>query len=257
MKKLFPLILLTIFLVGCSNHTFDTSSEEAFSNSVEKIGKSASKEEKEALVKAVMYYSFKDIDLFSGEETENPSPAVKSTFEGRTMKEVLEIYETERKNDLTNEIKDEITRLEEKKHQYEQATDMVKQFEVSGRFELEESYIGSPDAIQTINITNNSSNAISKFKVKTTLASPDREIPWGKDDVYYAIPGGLAPGESGEYRFNAYDWQYLKFGESEPLLKVELLFVEDANEEKLFELSEFTDEDTARLKKLKIDLEQQ
>ncbi len=254
MKKYFLLPFIALLVVGCSNPTFDTSSEENFSTSLEKIGKSADTSEKQKLAEAVMFYSLKDLNIFAAEEAETPSETVKQKFEGKTLKEVISQYEQDKKKDLSKEIEQEIKILEEKKEMQSKATELSQKFEVSGRFELTEDYFGGTDARQKIRIKNNSETTISTFKVNTTLVSTDRDVPWGKDDVYYSIPGGLAPGEEKEMSFYAYDWENIDFGNSTPLLKTDLVFVEDSNEKKLFEAVEFTKEDAEKLEKLRKEL---
>ena len=70
---------------------------------------------------------------------------------------------------------------------------------VSAAFRKEPQRFGRPKSIIEVSVRNGTEYAIARVFFSGVYASPGRSVPWLKDTLNHAIPGGLEPGETAQW----------------------------------------------------------
>lgn len=91
MKKILPIIILSVFLSGCGEATMDTSSKEAIGQSMAKMQKDMSASDKEKMNKVVVQVMFQS--GFAGKTDAERDELLKSKLDGKTAKEIIAMGE--------------------------------------------------------------------------------------------------------------------------------------------------------------------
>lgn len=108
------------------------------------------------------------------------------------------------------------------------------------------------EPIIELTVYNGTNQAISRAYFTGTLSSPNRSVPWLKDDFNYPIPGGLEPGEEVTWSLapNMFsDWGTVNAAK-DAILLVEVRRLDDAMGEQLYSLNVFGDQEAERLNEL-------
>jgi hypothetical protein len=270
MRKLVSLIALLIFLVGCQK-TIDGSSEEAFQQSVSDMKEGMTEAEREKFDEALVVIAMKDVDLgamMAGvQDGETIVSDTRRALEGKSADEVLawadEIRERQQKKaeqrqqeQLAEEIaeaKRTVDELRKAESAAQAARDGLESFVVTEpKFYKRKQRFGNDQPIIDFKVTNNTGKPISRAYFRGTLKSPGRAVAWHEDTFNYSIPGGLEPGESAHWKLepNMFsDWGTAEVG-SDALLNIEVMRLDGADGEPLFDASGWGPEEQERLEKL-------
>lgn len=261
MKKIASVLLLSTALMGCSEATIDTTTEESMQSSIEKVRKSLSEDDKDKFDEALKIVAFSQVefsDLFL--DAQSNSDVAKSKMEdslnGKTASEVMDeakIIEKERKEREKQQALNEIKELEQKKEASEKASLELNNFEVvRSRFYKREGRFSTQPIIE-LTVSNKTNEAVSRVFFKGTLSSPNRSVPWLEETFNYQIAGGLEPGETAEWVLAPN--MFSKWGSVESpedtILTVEVERLDDAEGNEMFSTRGFSRRDADRLRMLK------
>ena len=261
MKKLFFIGLMALSLIGCSEAKIDASSDESMKISIEKVRKSLPENKRGAFDEALKNLAFSQINLkdIFAEGTSgvgNTQAKMKEALNGKTGNEV--IAEAEKVKQERKE-KEKVQALEEIKELGENARQELSRFQVlrSRFYKKKQGYMGEQPIIE-ITVKNGTEHVISRAYFKGILASAGRSVPWLQESFNYEISGGLETGEEAVWTlapnmFSA--WGNIKVPE-DAILTVEVEQLDDADDNPLFSIKNFSQEDIKRLEKLKQKYEQ-
>jgi hypothetical protein len=147
----------------------------------------------------------------------------------------------------------EIQELLRKKEKANSDRLQLAKFEVvRSRFYQQQREFFGEDPVIELTVKNGTPNVVSRAYFTGTLASPDRSVPWVKDDFNYRIPGGLEPGETATWKLEAYTfglWDQVK-APKDAILTVEVVQLDGVDGKPLLSIKEFSDEDAKRLSEL-------
>lgn len=261
MKKKILLFGLSILLLASCAKKIDGTSEETMKTSIETIKKSLSDEEKKEFEEALQLIMFHGLDfgkLLQDDGAEETVTDFKSKIDGKTASDIISegkkiMEEIERKK--KEQAKSEIEELYEKKAKAESDRIKLAKFEVKrSRFYKRKSgtYYVTEEPIIELTVLNGTELAISRAYFTGTLSSPNRTVPWLKDDFNYQISGGLEPGEEATWYLapNMFsDWGPVK-APKDAVLTVEVKKLDDANGEELYSVNIFGEDEAERLNEL-------
>ena len=185
-------LLLSFFLAGCSERTLDSSSPQAFENSIIEIRDSLPKTKGEefmisiyAIQTANIGQPYIDLDLVRGE--------VRKQLSGKTANEVIAEAKPliEKSEEETRRSKAKlyakVDRLEK------EASELAKEIQAlleTQRMALEvidSSYTETPKSGFKLMLLNSSGSAISKVYFSWAAFTKGRSIPWVKKELSYKI----------------------------------------------------------------------
>lgn len=262
MNKKLILLLLMIFIVGCSDPKIDASSDESMKASIEKVRQSLPQDKKDKFDEALKVLAFSTIDL-KGLFAEGASGVgstkgkMKEALNGKTGTEVIEEADRikrERKEKEKSQALSKIQELEAKQKKAKKAKNDLAKFKVirSRFYKQKQKYMGEKPIIE-LTVRNGTSHPISRAYFKGTLASPNRSVPWLVETFNYKISGGLEPGEEVEWSLapNMFgDWGKVD-APADAILTVEVEQIDGSDGKPLFSSRSFSERDAKRLKKLK------
>jgi hypothetical protein len=241
-----------------SQLTIDTSSEQAMQTTITKVRESLSQAKREEFDNALQLIVFSQIDFGTDSASDANAAAdrMKSKLSGKTGEQVIaegENIEEVRRTKERDQALAEIKELQEKKAKWESAKVELARFQVerSRFFKKKQKYYGEQPIIE-LTVRNGTAHPVSRAFFVGTLRSPNRAVPWMKDDFNYSISGGLEPGEAANWSLapNQFgDWGTVN-APDDAVFTVEVVRLDGADGETLFSSREFTDEDEKRLKKL-------
>jgi hypothetical protein len=263
MKKINYLLIGAILLlfVSCAKK-IDGTSEESMASSIGEIKQSLSEQERNEFEDALKLIMFQDLDfadIMKGEKgAENVIGDVKSKLNGMTATDVVDKgkkikLEIERKK--KEQAKIEVADLYEKQVKTAVSKAELQKFEViKSRFYKRKSgeYYVTYEPIIELTVKNGMDQAISTAYFEGTLASPNRTIPWLKDEFNYEISGGLELNEEATWRLapNMFsDWGEVK-APKDAVLTVDVLRLDDAEGNELYSVKLFGKEEQERLNEL-------
>lgn len=259
MKKVSLFLALSVLLFSSCVKKIDGSSEETLKASVEEIKKSLDDEEKqkfEEAIKLVMFHGLDFGSLMKGNADETISD-MQSKLHGKTADEIIaegEKIQIEIERKKKEQAKIEIKELYEKKEKAKEDKIMLAKFEVkrSRFYKRKQAYYLQVEPVIELTILNGTNQAVSKAYFTGTLASPNRSIPWLKDDFNYKISGGLEAGEEATWYLapNMFsDWGKVK-APKDAVFTVEVKQLDGADGEEIYSLNNFGDEEQKRLEEL-------
>ena len=260
--KFFGYILIFIFATGCGEPTIDASSDESMKTSVDKIRETLSDSKQKEFDDAMKVIAFSGIDIkdFFAESATNSGNLereMRQSLDGKTGAQVIDEAErinSERKKQERKQALSEIQELELKRTNSDIAQDKLKKFKVErSRFYFREQEYSGKEPIIELTVLNGTDQAISRAYFEGTLISPNRSIPWIKDTFNYSISGGLEPGERASWTLapNMYsDWGKVD-APSDAVFTVIVEQLDGANDEPIFSIRDFSEEDEERLNELK------
>ena len=254
--------LIAILLSSCAKK-IDGSSEEAMKSSIEEIKKSLDYEKKEKFEESMRLIMFQALDfgkLMQEGGAEETVSDMKSKLNGKTADDIIaegEKIKAEIEIKKKEQAKGEIEELYEKMEQAERDKKMLAKFEVkrSRFYKRKGAFSVFEDPIIELTVLNGTDKAISRAHFTGTLASPNRSVPWIKDDFSYEISGGLEPGEEVTWYLDLNmfsDWGKVK-APKDAVLTVEVKRLDGPEGEELYSVSNFGQNEQERLEELLAD----
>lgn len=261
MKKAALLLGVIVILLSSCAKKIDGSSEEAMKASITEIKNSLNDEKKEEFEKSIMLIMFHGLDfgtLMQGGEVEEPTSDIRSKLDGKTADDVIaeaERIRAEIEKKTKEQAKGEVEELYQKMEQAEKDKVMLAKFEVKrSRFykQKQGTYFVTEEPIIELTVMNGTDKAVSRVYFVGTLASPNRSIPWIKDDFNYEISGGLEPGEEVTWHLIPSilsDWGKVD-APKDAVLTVEVKQLDGPDGEEMYSVNNFGEEEKERLEKL-------
>ncbi|APY10168.1 hypothetical protein BWZ22_02480 [Seonamhaeicola sp. S2-3] len=259
-KRILFAILTSILIVSCQKK-IDGSTEESMKKSIEEINESldeSKKEEFQESMQLMMFNGLELADLMKEDGAENMANDFKTRVDGMTAEDIIEEGKKIKKQieqKKKEQAKSEILELYSARENAEKDKQMLSKFEVKrSRFYIRKSgtYYITKEPIIELTVKNGTDQAVSRAYFTGTLASPERTIPWIKDDFNYEISGGLEPGE--EVTWYLAPNMFSDWGEvdapKDAILTVEVTQLDGANGDELYSTNNFGEDEQERLEEL-------
>jgi hypothetical protein len=256
------LAAVAALLAGCSDPKVDTTSDETTKTSIEKIKKSLPESKRAEFEKALQLLALSQFNLKSlmsegSKGADSVSAKMKAAIHGKTGTEIIaeaQKIEAERKEREQVQALAEIKELEEKKAKATEAQKNLAKFEIvrSRFYKQKREFMGNQPIIE-LTVRNGTSHAVSRAYFVGTLASPNRSVPWLKDQFNYSISGGLEAGEKATWKLapNMFSDRGKVDAPSDAILTVEVERLDGSDGKALYSTREFSEQDAQRLEKLK------
>lgn len=255
-------VLLMLALYGCADPKVDTSSDEKMKTSIEKVRQSLPQEKRADFDRALQLLALNQIDLsnlFATGSTgaDLTAAKMKDAINGKTGPEIIaeaQKIEAQRKEQERVQALTEIKELEDKKVKAAEARTHLAKFEVvrSRFYKQKRDFLGAEPIIE-LTVRNGTGQAVSRAYFVGTLASPNRSVPWLKDEFNYSISGGMEPGEEAHWKLSPN--MFSNWGKvdapADAIFTVTVEQVDGADGKPLFSVREFSERDAERLEKLK------
>ncbi len=261
-SKLFILAFVTLFLVGCSKPTVDTSTDESMKSSIAKVRESLPVDKRAQFDEAIQLMAFSQIDLKSifaegVAGVGNLEGKMKETLNGKTGEQIIAEaaqIKLERERKQKEQALQEIKELEEKRQSSIEAREQLKSFKIlrSRFYKRERAFMGKQPIIE-LTVKNGTSQPVSRAYFAGTIASPNRSVPWHQDTFNYSVPGGLEPGEKATWSLapNMFsDWGKVD-APADTIFTVIVERIDGADGKALYSSSEFGELEEKRLSELK------
>lgn len=261
------LTVVMIFLIPLSAigaPKIDATSDETMKKTIDMVRASLPENKREPFNEALKTVMFSQIDMgdliASGSSGVNlVEGKMKQALHGKTGDEVIALAAQIKKKNQQQMRSQELTELqalEKKRIKVETAKKELAKFETLEARYYKKKYEVMGEIIQPIiemKVKNGTQHAISRAYFIGTLKSPNRSIPWLREDFNYAIDGGIEPGETVTWHLspNMYSkWGTVQVPE-DATISIETIKLDGPNNEELFSSQEFTDRDDKRLLELK------
>ena len=260
--RLSALSLSALVLVGCSDPKVDTSSMPAAVVSIEKVRESLptyKRDEFDTALKIIAMSSFNGIDLFNPQRMNAAEIAESANayMHGLTGDEIIERADKmlrQRRAREREQALRTLNRLEAKQDSAQRAQEHLAQISIdNARYYISTSPYGALEPVIELTVTNGSDHAVAELMLHGVLKSPNREVAWVDETFYYAISGGLAPGESATWslapnRFGPWGNDQIP---RNAVLTLTLLGVNNSEGEPLWDAPALTDNEAERLEELR------
>ena len=260
--RLSALSLSALVLVGCSDPRVDTSSMPAAVVSIEKVRESLptyKRDEFDTALKIIAMSSFNGIDLFNPQRMNAAEIAESANayMHGLTGDEIIERADKmlrQRRAREREQALRTLNRLEAKQDSAQRAQEHLAQISIdNARYYISTSPYGALEPVLELTVTNGSDHAVAELMLHGVLKSPNREVAWVDETFYYAISGGLAPGESATWslapnRFGPWGNDQIPRNAA---LTLTLLGVNSSEGEPLWDAPALTDNEAERLEELR------
>ena len=260
--RLSALSLSALVLVGCSDPKVDTSSMPAAVVSIEKVRESLptyKRDEFDTALKIIAMSSFNGIDLFNPQRMNAAEIAESANayMHGLTGDEIIERADKmlrQRRAREREQALRTLNRLEAKQDSAQRAQEHLAQISIdNARYYISTSPYGALEPVIELTVTNGSDHAVAELMLHGVLKSPNREVAWVDETFYYAISGGLAPGESATWslapnRFGPWGNDQIPRNAA---LTLTLLGVNNSEGEPLWDAPALTDNEAERLEELR------
>lgn len=256
------LSLTLLVVAGCSDPKIDTSSMPAAVVSVEKVRESLptyKRDEFDQALTIIAMSSFSGINLLNVQRMNAAEIAESANayMHGLTGDEIIERADTmlrERRAREREQAMRTLRRLEKKQANAAQDQQQLAQVSIeNANYYISTSPYGALEPVIDLQVANNSDQEVSELLLQGVLTSPGRETPWVEETFYYAIAGGLAPGERAQWslapnRFGPWGNDRIP---SDTTLTISLQGVKDAQGKPLWNSPPLTKNETIRLEALR------
>ncbi|MFA8300936.1 MAG: DUF6694 family lipoprotein [Hyphomicrobiales bacterium] len=261
MKKALLLLGLFTFMLASCVKKIDGSSQEAMKSSIIEIKESMNDDEKKEFEQALMLVSFQGLnfkDLIKDRNPEKALDGITSVLDGMTAEDVITLSEEiklERERQKREQARIEIEELYKAKEQADLDREKIKAFEVkSSKFYKVKKgrYYITEKPIIELTVKNGTNQPISRVHFMGTLSSPDRAVPYLKEDFNYDVSGGIESGEEVTWRLapNMYSkWGRVK-APKDAILTLEVTRLDGSNGEKLYSIDSFDQRKEEKLNEL-------
>ena len=260
MKKL-VILAMCAALAACEKPTLDTTSDEAFKASLEKVVASLPEEQRSQFQSDVAYLAMQSMDLgaiMSGKSPTDVAGDMRAQFTGKTGEQVIAQAAAARVEQERREREQALAEIQEllaKQQAAAEAAAQLAQFKVTrSRFYKQQSsnrFLG-PEPVIELDVTNGTSSAVSRAYFRGTIASPGRQVPWLTDTFNYEISGGIEPGESVSWALapNQFtDWGKVEAPE-DAVFTVEVYRLDGPDGKALYDASGLSERELQRLTSL-------
>lgn len=192
---------------------------------------------------------------------EDAATDIKSKLDGKTADDIIaegEKIQAEIERKKKEQAKGEVEELYQKMAQAEKDKEMLAKFEVKrSRFYKRKkgTYYVTEEPIIELSVMNGTDKAVSRAYFTGTLASPNRSVPWIKDDFNYEISGGLEPGEEVTWYLapNMFsDWGKVD-APKDAVFTVEVTQLDGPDGEEMYSVNNFGEDEQERLEELLAD----
>jgi len=262
MNRLKIIFFLWVFTIISCAEKLDSTTDESMQESIKAVSNSLDDNQKKEFEEALQTIMLSNLDvssLMNGEDGANEMISdVRQKLNGLTASDVIKEgnrIQTEIELKKKDQAKIEIAELLETQKKAKKNKEKLKDFEiVKSRFYKRKkgSYYITYEPTIELTVKNGTDQAISRAYFEGTLASPNRSVPWLKDEFNYEISGGLEVDEEKNWKLapNMFsDW-----GTVEPpkdaILTVEVLRLDDANGDELYSVKIFGEKEQERLTEL-------
>lgn len=252
--------VLMLLLAACSKPTIDATSDESLKASVAKVRESlpeSKRTEFDAAMQTLVMSQLNFGDVIAGKQSgENMVTRMRAVVNGKNAAEVIDaskhVAELRKAQERTQALA-EIKELKARKAKAEAAKSELTKFEViRSRFRKERrEYLGDQPVIE-LTVRNGTGKAVSRAYFIGTLTSPNRQVPWLKDDFNYKIAGGIEPGE--EKTWTLAPNMFSDWGRAEvpmdAVFTVVVVQLDGPDDSPIYSIRDFTAQDAERLNKL-------
>jgi hypothetical protein len=255
--------VIAILLSSCAKK-IDGSSEEAMKSSIEEIKKSLDDEKMDKFEESMKLIMFHGVDfgkLIKEGGAEKSVSDMKSKLDGKTADDVIaegEKIQAEIERKKKEQARGEIEELYQKMEQAEKDKEMLAKFEVKrSRFYKKKkgTYNVTEEPVIELTVMNGTDKAVSRAYFTGTLASPNRSVPWIKEDFNYEISGGLEPGEG--VTWHLVPSMFSDWGEvdapKDAILTVDVNQLDGPDGEEMYSVNNFGEDEQERLEELLAD----
>jgi len=261
MRKVTLLLGIIAILFSSCAKKIDGSSEETIKASVEEIKKSLDDEKREKFeesMKLVMFHGLDFGKLMLESGAEEIASGIKMKLDGKTADDIIaegKKIQAEIERKTKEQAKGEIEELYHKMEQAEKDKIMLAKFDVKrSRFYKKKkgTYYVTEDPIIELTVMNRTDKPVSRVYFTGTLASPNRSIPWIKEDFNYEISGGLEPGEEVTWYLapNIFsDWGKID-APKDAVLTIEVKQLDGPNGKEMYSVNNFGKDSQERLEEL-------
>ena len=253
MRKIIYFFALIIISATSCTKRIDCSSDSKMELSISNIKNSLEKEKKEKFEKALLYIMFKNIK-FKEMITDNAGRGqdnFKLIIKGKSADEIIQISEELKKT----EAKKEIDELYLKKNKSILNKNELAKFKInkSKLYRIKtDSFLEDEKTIIEITVKNETNKAISKVYFTGILSSPNRSVPWLKDEFNYSVSGGIEPNENVTWYLSPNmfsEWCDIKIP-NDAIFNVLVDRIDDANGNELYSITGYDEDDEKRLNEL-------
>lgn len=262
-KKLLLVCGFALMLTGCDKPKIDASTPETMQESMQKVRESLTEAQRQEFTDAATTVVMNSIDLkalmagnFSGDGdaiANLQAEKTKEALNGKTGEEIIKeakAIESKRAEEKKQQALQEIAALKDKQSKALKAKEGLKPFVITkGGFSFRKYEYGGSKPVINISVKNGTNASISTVYFLGKIASPDRSVPWLVDGFSYSIPGGLEPGEKGDWALEpamGSAWYTFKAPE-DAIFTVQVMRLDGPDGKVLFDAGEFSDEDQKRL----------
>jgi len=264
MKKVTLFLSLVTILLSSCGKKIDGSTEETMQSSIAEIKKSLDDEKKkkfEESMKLIMFHGLDFGKVMQEGGVEETVSDLKFKLDGKTADDIIaegEKIKSKIERKKKDQAKGEIEELYKKKVQAENDKIMLAKFEVKrSRFYKRKkgTYYVTEEPVIELTVLNGTDRAISRAYFTGTLASPNRSVPWLKDDFNYEISGGLEPREEVTWYLapNMFsDWGTVD-APKDAVLTIKVKRLDGPEGEELYSVNNFGEEEQERLEELLAD----
>jgi hypothetical protein len=258
MRVILPAVLL-LLTIACADPKVDTSTDEAMSKSMSTARESLPPERRAEFDAAVQTLTVGQIDfaaVFAGNAPDAEAMArdFKTALNGKTAEEIIAAAEQARAAQKEKERQRALAEIGELVKEQQAAAEAKKQLAqfvvLRSKFSRERNYIGITEPKIALRVRNDTGLPVSRAYFHGKVTSPGRSVPWISEDFHYTIRGGIEPGEEAEWSLEPYTGWHTEVP-PEAGLEVEVVRLDGADGEALFDAAEFTEEDEARLAALR------
>jgi hypothetical protein len=256
------LVAASLAVSGCSKPTIDASTDETMKASSQKVRESLPEAKRTEFDEAIQILAFSKIDLSSlmasGASGAGTIEAkVKDSLNGKTADEIIAQaaqIKAERQAREREQALNEIQELEKARIEVDKSREELKKFSIlRSRFSLKErDFMGKQPVIE-LTVKNGTNSPVSRAYFNGVIASPNRSVPWLKDDFNYSIKGGLEPNEEASWSLapNMFsDWGKVD-APADAVFTVTVERLDGPDGKTLFSTTGFGEQEAKRLDELK------
>ncbi len=254
---------VAIFILsGCdqilSDPKINSSTDESFKESTDKVRESLAGEQKKEFDEALRTLTIGSMDmssLLSASKSGDLNQKLRAPLNGMNAQEIIaqaKIVRLEREAKEKRQALEEIKELEAEKVAANNAKEKLKLFKVvRSRFYVEEDRFRKRPFIE-LTVKNGTGLAVSRAYFEGTVSSPGRSVPWIKETFNYEVPGGVEPEEETSWTLapNSYsDWGRVTVPE-DAIFTVTVEKLDGADGEPILDAGSFTERKARRLAEL-------
>lgn len=194
-------ITILATLSSCSPKV-DTSTPDAYRQSVKKVADGLSPADQTALQKALVVLSTDTTDpstgLFSGAPIDSPIFLVAGDkIKGKSGKDIIAAGNAQLRENITKKLDQDAATLKRIKDERAKVGAVLDNLVVSeASYSARRDIIGQREPEIKFSFTNSSKLPIKSISLNGVLSSPGRSVPWVQAEMSYNLPGGAEPGET-------------------------------------------------------------